>query len=70
MEETYLQKANLKGANLQGANLKGARLVEAHLEGTNLKDAHLEGANLENAVGLTREQIDSAHIDEKTKYNL
>jgi uncharacterized protein YjbI with pentapeptide repeats len=62
---------DLRGAwfffkNLQGANLKEARLEGAQFHNANLEKTHLEGANLTGAKGLTKEQIDSAIIDEKT----
>ena len=77
-----LREANLKGANLQGANLtdaklqganlgdanlQGANLLLADLHGANLIRANLEGADLTKAKNLTREQLDAACGDDKTK---
>ncbi len=76
-----LQGANFLAANLQGADLGGAKLQEAtllhakfqnanlnaNLQGTNLTDANLQGANLVFAENLTREQLDQACGDDKTK---
>ncbi|RLJ00708.1 MAG: hypothetical protein DRP11_05515 [Candidatus Aenigmatarchaeota archaeon] len=46
--------------------MEGANLQRADLEGADLRGAHLEGADLTGATGLTKEQIKSAMIDEKT----
>ncbi len=66
-----LSKVNLSGANLSGARLsypglRPANLSEAILSGADLTRADLRGANLRDAVGLTREQIESAITDETT----
>ncbi len=81
LDGAVLLKAHLEGADLEGAHLKGADLYEAHLKGAFLNGAHLEGARLKRAhleradlrgadfsgaKWLTKEQIDSAIIDEKT----
>ena len=70
--QAELQRANLQGANLQKANLEGANLQGANLEKANLRDARLQGANLRgvdlaNVRNLTKEQIASAMMDEKTR---
>jgi uncharacterized protein YjbI with pentapeptide repeats len=62
-----LQEASLVWAKLQGVNLKGAHLTGANLKEANLKGAILDGADLRNAISLTKKQIESAHIDDKTK---
>ncbi len=77
-----LREANLRGADLRLANLQGAHLFEinlqevdlrgANLQGADLGRANLEGArlfdaNLIKAKGLTREQLDGACGDDKTK---
>ncbi len=82
LERAKLNFARLEGADLRGAHLEGADLEEAHLDkaklwgahlerarlkGAYLKGARLEGADLREATGLTREQIESAIIDEKTR---
>lgn len=61
-----LSNTNLFRANLSGAHLEGADLIEAHLEQADLRGAHLEGAELWGATGLTRAQIESAHMDDRT----
>jgi uncharacterized protein YjbI with pentapeptide repeats len=67
LEEALLVEADLKDANLIGAHLEGAVLHRARLEGTSLWDTHLEGAQLTSVVGLTRAQLESACIDERTQ---
>ena len=49
IEESKLQRADLRDTNLQGANLVGANLQNAHLGGANLQGANLVGANLQGA---------------------
>ena len=68
-----LQHANLYIADLSGADLSKADLRHADLDGTSLHGANLTGAdlrgvNLTTVVGLTREQVESALIDDKTKF--
>ena len=48
-ENTTLQEADLRGANLRGDNLQGANLQEANLRGDNLQGANLRGDNLREA---------------------
>jgi len=77
LQEAFLSEADLQGANLQktnlratdlsGANLKQARMEGAVLKETSLEGTDLRGANLTDAIGLTRKQIQSALIDEKTR---
>lgn len=77
LEVAILSKANLKKANLTGANLQGAFLDGANMQGTilgraillraDLKGANLRGVDLSGAIGLTREQLQSTVIDEKTR---
>ncbi len=72
-----LQEANLRLADLQEADLRDAKLQKAllgfaNLQGANLRDADLQGANLRGAdltkaKNLTREQLDGACGDDKTK---
>ena len=64
---TTLQGANLKNADLREADLNRANLKNVNLEGAKLNKAKLQHADLTGATGLTKEQIDSAVIDEKTK---
>lgn len=68
----YLRRTDLSGANLEGANLSGANLTDAILRGANLKDAILKGtilrgADLTDAKNLTRAQLETAIIDDRTR---
>ncbi len=67
LEKANLGKAHLEGADLVFVHLEGVSFREAHLEEAVLVGAHLEGADLQYAIGLTKEQIESAIIDENTK---
>lgn len=77
LEGADLYGAHLAEADLHGAHLEGALLAGAHLEGADLRGAHLEGARLDSekspfvdmpdASGLTREQLEQALWDEKTR---
>ena len=72
LSRTDLQWANLQGVNLRDANLQEARLWRANLQGADLRRANLQGAklfgaNLTKAIDLTREQLDEACGDDKTK---
>ena len=55
-------RSDLRGAKLKGVNLQGAQLQEA-----NLRWGQLQGADLRDVEGLTKGQIESARIDDKTK---
>ena len=46
MENAYLVRADLSGANLAHANLQNAQLRHVNLDGANMVDANLAGANL------------------------
>jgi hypothetical protein len=61
-----LRGTDLRGADLREAHLGGAWLMGAHLERARLEGAHLEGADLKEAIGLTREQLAQAILDDKT----
>jgi len=67
LSRAILSGANLRGTDLSGANLNGAHLIEATLSGANLFVATLRGAVLRGAKNLTREQIESAIINEETQ---
>lgn len=67
LQRADLREADLQGGGFQEAHLEGADLREAHLEGAFLEGARLEGADLSTALGLTREQLESAHYDDTTK---
>jgi hypothetical protein len=62
-----LYRAILDGAILYGASLDGAILYGAILDGAILYGASLDGADLRGAFYLTREQVESAWIDEGTQ---
>ncbi len=67
-----LVSASLQGANLGGAKLQKAILFRANLQGADLPRADLQGADLRGAdltkaKNLTREQLDEACGDDKTK---
>lgn len=72
----HLIRTNLKNADLNGSQLKRARFFRANLEGAyfelaNLQGAKLRGANLKGAdltavIGLTKDQLDGAILDEGT----
>ena len=68
----YLRRTDLSNANLEGVNLGGANLTDAILRGVNLKNAILKGtilrgADLTDAKNLTRAQLESAIIDDRTR---
>lgn len=58
---------NLTRANLMYANAEGVIVIGTSLEEADLHKANLKGADLRNAIGLTREQVDMAVIDNKTR---
>ena len=66
-EKADLSRADLREADLQGAFLTGAKLQGADLYHADLQGANLTGADLTKAKGLTREQLDKACGDDKTK---
>jgi uncharacterized protein YjbI with pentapeptide repeats len=81
-EGANLSGANFSGANLSSANLTLVNFYSANLnqailsyaafdgavlDGANITDTILVEADLRNAIGLTREQIESAWIDETTR---
>ena len=76
LERVHLEKANLEGViftnarlvwtGLANANLKQADLRVVNLTHAKLNGANLEGADLSRAIGLTKEQIEAAIIDDNT----
>jgi len=71
LQNTYLQKAVLAGADLtetklDGAVLAGADLTETKLDGASFRRADLKGANLEGAINLTIDQLSKV----KTLYDV
>ncbi len=67
LQGAQLFRAKLQWAQLFDANLQGAILIEANLQGASLWGANLQAANLTKAKNLTREQLDEACGDDKTK---
>lgn len=61
LRSANFRNANLSHAGLDYADLSGAYLVGANLTGANLTGAKLYYANLKDAVGLTSDQVASAH---------
>ena len=57
-----LGSAFLVGASLRGADLRGAYLRLAKLDGADLSDA-----NLEEVEGLTRDQLNQALCNSRTR---
>ncbi len=64
---TNLNRADLSEATLSRADLSGATLNRAFLSGATLSGADLSRADLRGAKNLTREQIESAIINEHTQ---
>ncbi|MFE3252105.1 pentapeptide repeat-containing protein [Streptomyces sp. NPDC059209] len=62
-----LSDAVLSGADLSGADLKNVDLDGVALLDTNLSGANLAGADLRGARHLTKEQLNSARVDGKTR---
>ncbi|MGW0630492.1 pentapeptide repeat-containing protein [Streptomyces sp. NPDC002758] len=62
-----LTRADLRWADLTSVHLGHAILVNARLEGAILTDVHLRDADLTGVVGLTVEQVVSAHPAPSTK---
>lgn len=66
IRRTDLSQANLEGANLQKADCTNVNFRGANFRGARLDGAILRGADLSGARNLTRQQIESAIIDERT----
>jgi hypothetical protein len=66
LETAWFAETHLEGAFLELGHFEHAVLVGAHLERASLIEAHLQGALLGQAVGLTDDQLFSAHGDENT----
>jgi len=67
LSKAKLAAAHLREADLSGANLSGAFLPRADLSGARLDGAELRGADLSTARGLTRAQLEKAHVDGATQ---
>lgn len=72
LTEAILAGANLRGSDLSGTNLRGSYLGElehvnrARLDYVFLDGADLRGANLSFTSGLSRENLQGAHVDSTT----
>ncbi len=71
LQGAFIRRTDLSNANLEDANFSGADCTNAIFRGANFKNTILEGtilkgADLREAINLTKEQIDTAIIDEKT----
>jgi hypothetical protein len=67
LHEADLRDVNFAAANLTDTDLRKADLSGAILHGASLDGTKLQGTNLEEALGLTREQIESAMTDATTR---
>lgn len=67
MEGADLHRAHLEEAILRGAHLRGPVLAGAHLEGAHLDSEKSPGVDMPDASGLTREQLEQAILDAKTR---
>jgi uncharacterized protein (DUF433 family) len=67
LKNARLDSANFEKAQLFDTDLRGVVFKNCTLTGANLTKADLRGTDLSAAIGLTREQIDSARIDETTR---
>ncbi len=67
--KTWLETDGEEGkqADLSRTDLRGDRLLGTSLREANLQGANLGGANLTKAFDLTREQLDGACGNDKTK---
>ena len=72
LNRTFIRRVDLSYANLARANLSYADCTNANFAGADFKDAILEGtilkgADLSGARNLTREQIQRAIVDDRTR---
>jgi uncharacterized protein YjbI with pentapeptide repeats len=68
---TFIRRTDLSNADLEGADFRGADCAFVNFRGANMRDAKLDGANLRGADftgahDLTRAQIATAIVDERT----
>lgn len=71
LSKTFIRRADLSGASLNRADFSGADCTNANFRGADFEGAILEGtilrgADLRDARNLTKQQIESAVIDNKT----
>jgi uncharacterized protein YjbI with pentapeptide repeats len=62
-----LERTKFTNASMKEADLRGARLIKTSFHGAKITGANLKGVDLSQTYGLTREQLNSALIDTKTK---
>ena len=67
LREADLRSSNLSYAYFREADLRRADMRGVNFQGTDIEGADLRGADLRGAKNLTREQIESAVIDETTR---
>jgi uncharacterized protein YjbI with pentapeptide repeats len=67
LENAKLRGASFRGASLKFADLTGADLTDCDLSGAVLGQAVLHDADLRSVLGLTRQQIDAADINQNTR---
>jgi uncharacterized protein YjbI with pentapeptide repeats len=67
MRELSFHTTSLEGANLKNSDLRKAIFIGANLRNANITGAKVHGADFTGAIGLTKEQIESAIADEETK---
>ena len=71
LSRTFIRRADLSGASLNWADFSGADCTNANFRGADFEGAILEGtilkgADLTDARNLTKQQVQSAIIDDKT----
>jgi uncharacterized protein YjbI with pentapeptide repeats len=67
LQEANLEEANLGRTNLAGTKLQGANVRSAGFAKAKFQDTELQGVDLSQAKDLTREQLEGACGDERTK---
>ncbi len=67
LEEAHLEEANLDIANLAGAKLRDAHVLCTRFGSAWFQETELQGVDLSQAVDFTREQLEGACGDERTK---
>jgi uncharacterized protein YjbI with pentapeptide repeats len=67
LQEANLEEANLGSTNLAGTKLEGANVRCAGFGEAWFQETELQGVDLSQAVDFTREQLEGACGDEKTK---
>ena len=68
LSRSVLEHAKFRGTVLCEADRRGSNLSYAYLREADLRRADLRGADLRGAKNLTREQIESAVVDETSRF--